>query len=626
MDLPDLSRLQIGVATPRREGPRTRRTDPAPEPPRTRRTDPAPEPPRTRSGGLRPQRPERNLQEVLDEAERLAEARIVGRAETRKNNATERWFLLQEPPARRGGRLRFNWQTLEQMQSDDLRRQVLQRYADNEGLGPVNTADWEDPQEQGWARAVLDDRDRAGQTEYKIRWAVFSGEVPLKNSEEWHPLAALTRGAREMVVQRYDLDQSDSDDEQTVFEWDKRQGRPRVSLQRAVKLHDPTQPWSRQALLEYTLTRIWALRSRVPPPEAEGGPSRDELQQLGADVYEVRREEMEKLFGELSEQQRAENEEPLAWETDYDEFQRHMHDQLAEEALARWETTRQLHAPRMAALQQQLQRLRQPGALDPADFERPRLRLPAIRDFLAENRSEKTRHWMRRVREVHTQTWTGTSEVPRDRNIAGSAYSEQWNPEQADSVRTPFDHVVPQRWFAACELLMEIRDPRQLPAVVVCTKDENSGKGDRALAIFGTDTGLPDYVWRPGQLSDARRAMLARTTCWVFGLYWGISQMKTANGVAPFEKGVGVPWYASEWEAHPDFKQLASRPATPMERRLALLTLALPKWQVANPLVFDERWLDADMRALLLRRFRGEDALSKLIEETLQGTVVGAPR
>ena len=68
------------------------------------------------------------------------------------------------------------------------------------------------------------------------------------------------------------------------------------------------------------------------------------------------------------------------------------------------------------------------------------------------------------------------------------------------------------------------------------------------------------------------------------------------------------------------------RPASDFERRNALLTAAGPQWGVCNAFVFRPDLLDANLEALLLARFKGEDALSRVVDAALQAGVAAAPR
>ena len=67
-------------------------------------------------------------------------------------------------------------------------------------------------------------------------------------------------------------------------------------------------------------------------------------------------------------------------------------------------------------------------------------------------------------------------------------------------------------------------------------------------------------------------------------------------------------------------------PGTAFERRIALLTHGMVRWGVGCPFVFQAELLDANMEQLFLDRFRGTDALSRLVDEALQASVASAPR
>ena len=59
---------------------------------------------------------------------------------------------------------------------------------------------------------------------------------------------------------------------------------------------------------------------------------------------------------------------------------------------------------------------------------------------------------------------------------------------------------------------------------------------------------------------------------------------------------------------------------------MALLTLAVEKWQVCNFMILYGRTLLAPLRELLVKRFRGEDALLKLCDAALVDSVRAAPQ
>jgi len=96
------------------------------------------------------------------------------------------------------------------------------------------------------------------------------------------------------------------------------------------------------------------------------------------------------------------------------------------------------------------------------------------------------------------------------------------------------------------------------------------------------------------------------------------------SGVAPYgPASVGVEWYARALKNGP-FKDLVHAPATAFERRVQLLSAALPRWGVGNPFVFFPKMLDRRLQALLQARFEGRDATCQLVNAALS-TVAAAP-
>ena len=104
-----------------------------------------------------------------------------------------------------------------------------------------------------------------------------------------------------------------------------------------------------------------------------------------------------------------------------------------------------------------------------------------------------------------------------------------------------------------------------------------------------------------------------------------ISDKKRSVGIGSYARSTGCATFARAWENGP-FQALAGAQASDFERRVQLLSLGIGKWQVGNPLSFDPTLLDADASELLRLRFRGEDAISKLVDAALQAGVASAPR
>lgn len=608
------------------------------------------------------------------------DARIVGRATTLSSGGQpEHSFLLYAPRDRKP----YEWLTKRGMLNDTRLATVLANHPGPKG---------DDPRGNGWAIAIVDMRGTPSTRQYRVRWTT-EPQVPVKYAQpdEWYLRRQLTLGAQAMA-DAFERGDDDGDEEDDVADdqrdgqsgivapsgptlrWDPSTGKPKLSLRRAVAVHArELGEHTVQALREWTLTRIWALRTRTPPPPGSASaPSVAELDTLGEDLFTIdakaltatfRRvfqqrqrdraaeEEAEEEEGEEEDEEEEDEEKALAaWKAERER-------ELRDEAVARWAATQRTYAAELAALQAQLAVLRtveaaggNPAdvALDatdgaaseeavmlaqwqsaggdwPAQLSWPPLRLPKIRDFLSTpGRSAAAKGWLSLQRDVHS----AATLTQRRGGVYGSAYGPTW-PARAGPVETPPDHVLPQRWYeGGTKLLIEAGDPGQLPAVALCRMGENSAKSDSSLALFsaaGEVGSAGQDVYAPKNVSEAKRAMLAKTTAWCFALYPLISDRKRGIGVGSYARNVGVEWYARAWENGP-FKQLVRAPATSFERRVQLLALAMPRWQVGNPLVFAPDLLDQDMEQMLLDRMRGTDGLSKLVDAALQAAVAAAPR
>ena len=607
--------------------------------------------------------------------ERPSEPSIVGRATDVIPVGTRRQsFLLFQPPNR------YQWLTEAGMLADAVLREILNAYAGNKG---------DDPSGNGWVTAVLAARGPTGRRQYKVLWTV-EPQVPVKHAEEWMPRGALVPGAQALAdaFERRDDDDEESEDDddavsagpesepsqlepngvarKSALQWDPGAGRPKLSLRRAIAAYSSGQPWTVRALIEYTLTRIWALRSRTPPaPGQPGAPSQSELDQLGRDLFTIDEKALvaafkrERVQAQRDARLEAEAEEDEEQEEDDEDallatWRAERETELRDEAQARWAQTRLDDAADLATLRDQLSALKaveaaggDPSEVDaeelddesasvllnawsaagdawPSQLTRPRLKLPRIRDFLNPNRSAKARGWLKLQRDVHS----AASAQDRQVSVYGSAYGPSW-PTRPSATSCPADHVSPTRWFeGGTKLIIECSDPAQTPAVVISKLEENSAKSDDALALFSTAgeaARAGQGVYAPRNVSTPKKAMLAKTVAWVWLLYPLVSDKKRSVGIGAYARSTGSAWYARAFESGP-FQALVQSVGTPFERRIQLLALGMPRWQVGNPLVFDASSVDDDVRRLLLDRFKGEDALPRLVDAVLQAGVVSAPR
>jgi hypothetical protein len=118
---------------------------------------------------------------------------------------------------------------------------------------------------------------------------------------------------------------------------------------------------------------------------------------------------------------------------------------------------------------------------------------------------------------------------------------------------------------------------------------------------------------------------MAKISTSMFALYPLISDRKSIAGIGGFASGgSGVSWYARAWEYGP-MQELVRRTATDFERRVNLVTLAVPRWAVGDPLTLYPGRLDADLEQLVVRRMKGTDGVSHLVDAALRASVLAPP-
>jgi hypothetical protein len=188
------------------------------------------------------------------------------------------------------------------------------------------------------------------------------------------------------------------------------------------------------------------------------------------------------------------------------------------------------------------------------EFCEPPLRLPKIKDVLTHpSRSKTTKSWLDLLRKIHSENYRpGTPPY-----IYGSAYSNDWpqktensnlerrslrlsskassdsSSSMANAINTPADHVIPIRSLQmGASLIYEHADPAQNPAnLVLCLNHENTEKKDHVLGIFRKEG---DEASKSGQeiyhahlqVSDEKKAMLAKIIAMMFALYWGALELR----------------------------------------------------------------------------------------------------
>ena len=261
------------------------------------------------------------------------------------------------------------------------------------------------------------------------------------------------------------------------------------------------------------------------------------------------------------------------------------------------------------------------------EFARPRLKLPDVRDYLSARRSEDAAGWLRLQREEHHEA----SRTSRTTGVMGSSLSSEW---QFDSVPTatqaPGEHTCPVDWFTPnTDTILETRQAEQNPAqITIALLSENSAKGSLPLGTFSLpDEAKGDGVYTPALgARSPKRSLLARATVMPFLCYPGMSNKKSSKGKAAFatSSGIAVLGRAFDYNSA-TFRRLVEQTPTAWERRIQLLCLALPQWQVGNPLTLYNNVLTDEFWALAGARMKGNDVLLKLCDEALGNSVLYAP-
>ena len=602
--------------------------------------------------------------------------RIVGRAiKVMSNGTLERTYLLFEPPRS------YNWLTDVGMQADPKLFPILKAYS-----GPAG----DDPKGNGFVVDILRARGPPGRRQYRVKWTV-EPQVPIKHAEEWMTRRQFVNPALvDAFEQRLRDDDDDDmqrdaeaegmvDDEmgnggQSALKWSTAQGKPLLSMRLAIAQNGGQ---FLDALWEYTVSRMFTLRCRLPPATGEPGePTGPELAQLGKDLYEIQKKSFDAVFRrerELEERERllsaadgdAEDEEGgevgedeeetalAAWRTERET-------ELKNDALERWAAARRDNVAQLNQLQAYLDAIEALQAANAgeapvspevfaglsdtaasvvtewtqdrnkaaATISQPRIQLPKIRDVLSQpSRSALTEGWLKLLRTIHTEASTSPQPVER----LASAYGPTW-PARPGPTSTPPDHVVATRALRmGAALVFEHGDPAQNPTnLVLCTLSQNSAKSDNVLGLFsapGEVQGAAGQdIYSPAGVSEVKKAMLAKIVAMVFGLYWGVTNNKRAARIASYyEHGTGIAVYKRALDLG-RLKALIRSRASDFERRNALITAAVTQWGTCNALVFNSNIFDERLERLLAVRMNGTDQMSKLVDATLQAGVAGAPR
>ena len=478
-------------------------------------------------------------------------------------------------------------------------------------------------------------RQQQYEQEFNVEWNV-DANVPKQHAQQWLVLRSMTDEMKKEALRfatSMEEESEMSDDVvpcNSVLIWDPMSRRPKLSWARAIQSRSGKENYIVEALIEWTLTRIWALRSKAPP---KGNPTEDELTRLGQDLYDIFSYKLDAEHARYTQsftrrKRRIDHsiQDNAHVVITQEEWRAQKEELLVQEAELRWNHQRSRDKDELQILNDQLAALkemrRDPGvAVDVSRFKTPPLRIRKIRDFLSvPYRSEASNRFLK---------------LPRDEIKKGnkkSTYGDIW-PSNPTPRSTPADHVTPIAWFDACtNFILEAGVPAQLPAVVMCTLDENSRKGDNALGVWLHDNNGSGSsgLFNPESIDDdtdeTNRVMLAKHVAWVFGLYPLITNKSRTAGVTRYDNGgTGVAWWARSW-THGTLEECMTTKSSAYERRINLITAALPQWGVCNPAVFDEALIDDDMKKMLFNRLKGTCSTATLFSDALFVYVSEAPR
>ena len=642
-------------------------------------------------------------------ADRPASPAFVGRASDVVRGRERQSFLLFEPPRA------FTWVTLAGIRADPALSRLLDAYDGPKGADPTG---------RGFVVEILEATGPPQSRRYKPRWQTEPW-VPLSAAQDgFYTAQQLVGAARELAAafdrglnelngdedgedgegdgpsdgdddaepggatgggpaargdgqsQLEDPDGASSRPKRSALVFDASSGRPKISLRQAFNtLEGPVERWMVDAVFEYTVNRIHALDSRVPPADGEpGAPTAAEIQQLGKDLFSIdrtaligafRRERVQlerdrALAGDDVEDDDADEALELDEDRALEVWTEQREREFREAAVESWAAARREQAADRAELQAQLAAIKlietavdageepgaalaravadgvaaeveaylRPWALSPASpewvraFRRPSLKLPKIRDFLSPARSALAKGYLRLLRELHS----AAPKRERQSGIYGSIYGPRW-PQNPTATLCPPDHVLPQSWYKkGTATLLECADPGQVPAfVAIALLAENSAKSDAPLGHLQSEAEARAQGLYYSKTSLAKRARMAKLTAFSFSLYPLITDRKSAAGIGGFASGgSGVSWYARAWR-YGTMQELVQLPATPFERRISLITASVPQWRVCDPITFSVDKLDADLRRVLERRMRGSDGVSRLVDGALGASVLSPP-
>ena len=230
--------------------------------------------------------------------------RVVGRSSELSNDQTELHYFLVYFPASKAGskktrKARYEWKRMDEMTTQEGLMAALE-----------HLPEWlrgADPDNDGWVVLIDDYAVDGSKKLFRTTWFTWGPTIPLNKKQEWRHYSDfvnkdLADAYEANIRAEAGLKEVDSADEAdggdavmtpdflddtqessqvtggdptadapSSLRWDPARGTPRLSLRAAVRNHGGGEDWTFPMLKSYTLTRMYVLRSRVPPAQGMAG-------------------------------------------------------------------------------------------------------------------------------------------------------------------------------------------------------------------------------------------------------------------------------------------------------------------------------------------------------------------
>ena len=430
-----------------------------------------------------------------------------------------------------------------------------------------------------------------------------------------------------------------------LLQYDNHSGAFRVSVTRTFKSgdFDPRSAALRNALHEYTVTRLFLLCCVTPPEMDEA-----RMQRVAKEYFDIERASFMQGFkdvvGGASEQEHIANEV---------EFQvRRMRRRRAKLVAAAMSERDRLRVY-LAALKRI--ELEADGDVTPADaltdtiVDRWRhserwwegMERPVARSTRQNTLLRKTMEIRRLVQWITEQRygWTGRrTDKQRRGDTLGSPYSGHRPTSWREPSVVTVDHTVPQSWCGGTELVNIYASVRSdLCQIIPIPKVENSRKSNLPIEYIPVDADeqRPDAgLFDPRQLrtgddfwTEARQAVSARQVLYTF-LSYGLITESNDKHVSLEDRGPGCGFFSRERVRRHILHVVHENAAEEHERLINdVLQFVVRTGNpfVSNPRILTDDEFGSDFEALLKQRLEGETSFPRLIADAIRRSVAGFP-